>query len=270
MKVFISVDMEGICGLVHDAHVSKSDADYQWARKLMTAEASAAVEGALTAGAGKVVVNDSHASMRNILPEELHPEALLISGSCKPMSMMQGFDKKTDAVAFVGYHAMRGVSGGVLCHTYSGVAINELRINGRPCGEFAMNAYLAGYYGVPSVFVSGDDKIAKEAASFIPGIVCAVVKKGIGFYSAENMHPSRAQDLIMEKMATAVGQKDRIKPLKPPKRIRIEVDLVKNYMVDVCQRIPGVKHVNNRTIAYTCNDYQEAYNAILTIFTVAG
>lgn len=270
MKVFISVDMEGICGMVHDAQVTKSDTDYQWARKLMTAEASAAVSGALAAGATKVIVNDSHASMRNILPEELHPEALLVSGSCKPMSMMQGFDKRTDAVVFIGYHAMRGTPAAVLCHTYSGSSINEFRVNGRPCGEFALNGYLAGYYGVPVVFVSGDDKVAEEAESFVPGVVSAVVKKGIGFYSAENMHPEKARALIEEKVAEAVSLRKEIKPLKPTKRIRVEVDLVKNYMVDVCTRIPGVKHVDDRTVSYTCNDYHEAFNAVLTIATVAG
>ena len=108
MHVLISVDMEGVAGVVAQGHVSSNDKEYERFRKLMTMEASAAVQGALTGGATRVVVNDSHGGMTNILIEELNPAAELISGSPKPYSMMQGIGPDVDAVFFVGYHAASG------------------------------------------------------------------------------------------------------------------------------------------------------------------
>ena len=118
MKVFISVDLEGISGVVHDEHTGRTGKEHDRARKLMTGEANGAIIGALEAGASDVVVNDSHGTMRNLIPEELHEDAMLITGSTKPLSMMQGIDRGFDAAFFVGYHAGRGTLHGILDHTY--------------------------------------------------------------------------------------------------------------------------------------------------------
>ena len=129
MRVYISVDMEGIAGVVHWADTKLEGVEYERARHWMTGEANAAIEGALAAGATEVVVNDSHGHMRNLLAEELNPEAWLIRGSPKPGCMMEGLEPGFDAAFLVGYHALAGTGGGVLNHSFSGSAIASMKLN---------------------------------------------------------------------------------------------------------------------------------------------
>src|SRR3989440_12264087 len=154
MRVYISVDMEGIAGVVHEDQTNPVDprcaAEYARFRKLMTAEANAAIDGALEAGANQVLVNDSHWFMRNLLAEELNQAAVLLSGDPKPWSMMEGIDGGFDAAMCIGYHARAGTKNAVLDHTYTDRVL-EARLNGRPVGELALNAVLAGALRVPGV-----------------------------------------------------------------------------------------------------------------------
>ena len=138
VKIFISVDMEGVSGVVHRDHTARDGQDYEMARRLMTLEANAAVEGAFEGGADEVVVNDSHGTLRNLLPELLDARARHIAGSPKPQSMMAGLDDSFDAALCVGYHARAGTQG-ILDHTLSG-GMHDLRINGRSLGELGVNA----------------------------------------------------------------------------------------------------------------------------------
>lgn len=168
MKVLISADMEGTCGVVswvqvippEYAHGSDpvNQSEYDRARLRMTREVNAAIEGALAGGATEVIVNDSHDGMRNLIPEELHPECRFISGNDKPLSMMQGVDLDgVGAVFFTGYHAKAGTPHAPLAHTWTGW-LNDVRINGDSTGEFGINAIVAGHFGVPVVLVTGDEK----------------------------------------------------------------------------------------------------------------
>src|SRR2546421_10756593 len=154
MRVYISVDMEGIAGVVHESQTDPTTpafaAEYGRFRRLMTAEANAAVEGALAAGATRVLVNDSHWFMRNLLAEELHQAAELVAGDPKPRSMGQGIDEQEgfDAALFVGDHARAGTRNAILDHTYAD-RIYEGRLNGKPVGELGINAAVAGGCGGP-------------------------------------------------------------------------------------------------------------------------
>ena len=124
----------------------------------MTGEINAAINGAFEAGAKKVVVNYSHGTMRNIIPEELHKDAELITGSPKPMFMMEGLDSSFNAVFFVGYHGMRGSYPSILEHTYSSRVVYNLFMNNKLVGETGINAAIAGYYDVPVALVTEDKK----------------------------------------------------------------------------------------------------------------
>src|ERR1041385_8119040 len=147
MRVYISVDMEGIAGVVHESQTDPATpafaAEYGRFRRLMTTEANAAVEGALAAGATRVLVNDSHWFMRNLLAEELHPAAELLSGGPKLLSMMEGIEQGFDAAMLIGYHARAGAAAGSIDHTYTS-RVYEARLNGRAVGELGINAALAG------------------------------------------------------------------------------------------------------------------------------
>ncbi|HJS47741.1 MAG TPA: M55 family metallopeptidase, partial [Gemmatimonadales bacterium] len=188
MRVYISVDMEGVAGVVHEDQTNPVDprcaAEYARFRRLMTLEANAAVEGALDAGATRVVVNDAHWFMRNLLAEELHESAELVSGDPKPLSMMQGIADGFEAAFFVGYHAMAGTAEAVLDHTYTD-RVAAARLNGAPIGELGINAALAGAHGVPVALVTGDQAVAAEARALLGGgVATAVVKQAIGRQAA--------------------------------------------------------------------------------------
>jgi D-amino peptidase len=196
MKVFISADMEGISGVTNGEHVRRDGKEHERAQKLMTEEVNAAVEGAFEAGAKKVIVNDSHGTMRNIIPEELHKDVELITGSPKPMFMMEGLDSSFNAVFFVGYHGMRGFYPSILEHTYSSRVVYNLFMNDKLVGETGINAAIAGHYGVPVALVTGDKKLAEEAQTFLKNVKTVVVKEAVGRTAARCLSPIKARQLI--------------------------------------------------------------------------
>ena len=155
MKVFISADIEGVACVVSVEDGKLQGVEYERAREWMTGEVNAAVEGAFESGATEVVVADSHGHMRNIMAEKLHEDALLVRGSPRPGTMMEGLDESFDAAFLIGYHAMAGTPKGVLAHTYLGSGIYAIRLNGITVGEPGFNTALAGHYNVPVALVSG-------------------------------------------------------------------------------------------------------------------
>src|SRR2546426_12634919 len=204
MRTYISIDMEGIAGVVHESQTAPTTpafaAEYGRFRRLMTAEANAAVEGALAAGATRVLVNDSHWFMRNLVAEELHQAAELVSGDPKPRSMVQGIEDGGgggfDAALFIGYHARAGTRHPILDHTYAD-RIHEVRLNGKPVGELGLNAAFAGVHGVPVALVSGDSALAAEAKDLLgDGVATVVVKQAVGRHAAQSVAPAVACQMI--------------------------------------------------------------------------
>jgi D-amino peptidase len=185
MKVLVSADMEGVCGVTSWVQVMppeygsgpSSTVEYERARARLTREVNAAVEGALAAGADEVIVDEAHNGMRNLVPEDLHESVRFITGSDKALGMMQGIDEPgVGAVFFVGYHAKAGTPAAPLAHTWTGY-LNDVRLNGRSTGEFGINAAIAGHFGVPVTLVTGDDKaVAQQGCLFVPGVERAGVE----------------------------------------------------------------------------------------------
>jgi len=264
MKVFFSVDMEGVAGVVDWDHALRDKQDYQMGRELMIGEANAAIEGAVAAGAKEIFVADSHGAMFNMPPEKFHPAARIIQGRNKPLSMMEGISKDFDAVCFVGYHAMAGTSKATLAHTYTG-AIMQARLNGKPVGETALNGGLAAYFGVPVVFVSGDTALCREAKHFFPGAVTVAVKEGLGFRVANAMHPVKAREAIAAGVERALKAPRPAKNNLPKPPYRLEVDLREMWIADICQMIPGVVRRAGATVEFRHEDYLTVYGAFLTI-----
>lgn len=267
MKVFISVDMEGISGVVNWKQTEHGKEDYERFRKLMTQEANAAIEGAFEAGAREVLVNDSHGSMRNLILEELNPEARLISGSTKFMSMMEGIGQGFDAAIFVGYHSMAS-STGVLNHTYSG-KVSHYRVNGRVMGETGMNALVAGYYGVPVVVVTGDSEVTREARELLQTVETVTVKEPRSQFSALCLHPKKAQALIKETVKKALSNVRSYKPLEPPAPATVEVRFHTSGQADAACLMPGGRRLDPVTVEFTGKDYLEAYRGARTMITLA-
>src|SRR5712691_6488307 len=204
MKVFLSSDMEGTAGVVDWEQCIGQGPEAAAGRELLLAEVNAAIEGALAGGATEIVVNDSHANMRNLPPGQLLGGASYISGSHKPLYMMQGLDDSFDAVFFVSYHGSIGAPAG-LSHTYNPRAVMEARLDGVVTGEAGINALVAAHYGVPVVLVTGDRCACEETAALIPGVQAAVVKEPVSRLAAHSLHPSRACTLIRESAERAVA-----------------------------------------------------------------
>ena len=182
-KVFVSVDMEGIWGVGHGEQVNPGSPEYANARRWMAEDANAVVAGLFEAGAGEVIVNDSHGGMRNIVADTLDPRASLVSGSPKPFGMMQGIDASYQAAVFVGYHARAGSAPAILDHTIASATIRGIRVNGQELPELGLNAALAGYHKVPVILLTGDTETCSQARSVLgAGLTTAAVKEAIKKY----------------------------------------------------------------------------------------
>lgn len=264
MKVYISCDMEGITGVVSSEQTHMGNKEYERARKLMTEEVNAAIEGALLGGAQEVVVNDAHAEGRNILIEGLNPQAQLISGRPTPLSMMQGIDDTFDAAFFIGYHAQAGTNDGVLAHTWNSSRIYRVALNGVPIGEIGLNAALAGYFGVPVALVSGDRHLVEEAKALLgPGLETVVVKEGYGRCAARSLPPPLVHQLIKE--AAVRGLEKRGSPFQIAPPIHLTVDFALGVAVEMAELIPGVTRLKGQRVYYTHDDYLTVYKLFRAI-----
>jgi len=269
MKVFISVDMEGISGIVDTTETLSDHTEYQKSRLAMAADANAAIEGILDTGPSEIVVCDGHGKMINIPSDALHESAMLVRGTPKPLSQMAGIDAGFDAALFVGYHAMKGTRCGILSHTFSGKAIQYLKINGREAGETAMNAGIAGYFGVPLVFVSGDLAVAQEARALIPEIETVAVKEAISRVAAKCIHPQTARQMIRETVARALGKRTAIQPFAPDPPVTFEIRYSSEIMADAVALMPSAERIDGQTVRFVQDDYLKAFGAFRASVSIA-
>ena len=270
MKVFISVDMEGITALTDPEDVLPEGSDYQRGRVFMTRDANAAINGAFDAGATEVLVNDSHWIMRNLLIEQLDPRVRVIKGFHKPMCMVQGLDETFDAAVFVGYHSCAGTEGGVLNHTLLGKEVQNLLLDGEPIGETRLNSLLAGHYGVPVAFVAGDDAVCREAKTVLGGgLETFAVKDGIDMFAASCLHPEVTEQGIREGVARALGAASGREPyrMEPPYTFGFEWN--STTIASTCELIPGVKKPTPRVTEFTSDDLQESMGLIFAQLLLA-
>jgi D-amino peptidase len=263
VDVFISADVEGVAGIATWSQVMPGNDDYAMGRGLMAGEVNAAVEGALAAGATRVVVNDSHARMTNLLPDSLHPAARLVSGQFKPMYMLQGLDDSFDAAFFVGYHGAIGEPEAILSHTYNPRAIWEAKVDGRVAGEIGINAMVCEYFGVPIRLVTGDQATALEARETIPSVHVAEVKRSFSRTSAESLHPSEARDTIRREAETSLAALPDAQPLRRPHSV--ELTFLIADMAAMAEWIRGVERVTARTVRFRAADGLEAYQTLHAI-----
>jgi D-amino peptidase len=270
-KIFISVDMEGIWGVVHGEQVSAGTADYGAARRWMAEDVNAAIEGLLEAGAAEIVVNDSHGSMRNIVADALNPKAALITGSPKPLSMMQGIDASFDACIFVGYHARAGSTPAILDHTISSATVRAIRVNGQELPELGINGAIAGYYKVPVIMLSGDTETCAQAKTILGSeLVTVPVKEAIGRLAAKLLPAEEARKRLREAAKEALAKRDRIPPFRLNPPYAFELEFLNSAQAEPAALLPGVKRVNPRTVAFSANDYLEGFKLLRAIIALAG
>ncbi|MFC1783676.1 M55 family metallopeptidase [Planctomycetota bacterium] len=261
LKVFISVDMEGVTGVVNWEDVSRDGKDYDYFREIMTKETNAAIEGALAAGAQEIVVRDSHGSARNILPELLNRNAkLLRDWSGGHLSMMEGIDKTFDAVIFIGYHAKAGTPDAPLAHTMSSANITDVSVNGVSQPEAGINGLIAGCYEVPVVFLSGDKAICEQAKGLFGEVETCQVKEGIGSANL-NLHPEVARDKIRQGVTKALENRNKYKPYKLKGPYKLDLTLKNKDLVSKGATYPGATQVGEWLLTYSSDDMMDIIKA---------
>lgn len=252
MNVYVSVDIEGISGVVHGDMMMPDRREYDRGRRLMTEDANAAVEGAVRAGADYVLVVDGHGPMRNLLVEELHPAAHLLSGTgdAKEYCQLEAADsRRFDAAFLVGYHAMARTEWAIHPHTIAGAAVAELRLNGRPHGETGLNAALLASLGIPTVLVTGDERTCDEARAFLGEEIETVAVKEARGRSAAICRPlSVTRPEITAAANQALAERDRVTPYMPERPWRLEVDFVTMAQCDRAARAAGVERLGPLTL----------------------
>jgi len=263
MKVYMSIDLEGICGTTHWDEVTRGGERYHEFQKQMTAETAAACNGALKAGATQIYVRDGHDSAKNIIAADLPEPALLIRGwSRHPYMMMQELDSSFDAALMIGYHSLGGSPGNPLAHTMSNSRVVSVSINGLETSEFLINSYTAAREQVPVVFVSGDQALCEHASSIIPALQTAAVKTGIGD-STVNLHPRRVCREIEEKVSSALsGDLKSCLPILPES---FDVRITYTSCMEAYKNsfFPGATLEQDNMIRFESTDYFEVLKLFL-------
>ncbi len=257
MKVFLSADMEGTCGIVSWSETERNaPMDYTPMAQQMTREVAAACRGALEAGAQEVLVKDAHDSARNIDPMGL-PRGIRMhrSWSGDLLSMMCGLDQETfDAVFFTGYHAWAGCPGNPLSHTMN-LRNDHVTLNGMPCSEFLINAYTAGWCGVPVALLTGDKALCDFAKTLIPAITTVAVNEGRGG-GTTSMHPMEAIERIEAAAKVAVGKAQECY-VPMPDHFHMEIDFFKHHMAYAKCTYPGATLKDDKYVCFDTDDWNE-------------
>jgi D-amino peptidase len=269
-KIYISSDMEGVVGAVTGEQLGPSGFEYQRFREFMTAEVNAAIEGARSAGAGEILVADSHGNGQNLLIDKLPKDVKIVRSWPRPLGMVGGLDDSFDGVIFLGYHASTDNLTGVRAHTFSSARLTSVKLNGTPVTEGAWNAAIAGELGVPVIMVAGDDATVEEVSSLVGNVESAVVKWALSFHSATTLQPEAAYDLIRDKAARAVKNIKKYKPYRVKNPVTVELGF-KNYRaVEVLSYLSLFERTGSHTIRFAAKTMGEASLIRTFILTYNG
>lgn len=278
MKILISADMEGATGVTWPADVEPGTEQWQRCRRMFTSDVNAAVAGFIDGGADQVLINEAHATMRNLLLEDLDERAVMLTGRHKDLSMVEGIQQPdVSAVAFIGYHAGAGRDG-VLAHTYLPNSVTGVRVNGEPASEGRLNSFVAAEYGVPIVLVTGDDVTCTDAAGYAPQAPTVAVKDWVSRYSAVCRPPTVTAVAIRaaaERGMKLAGRSDEAgmgRRAGVAGSLRVEVDVDAAQLAQAAAVVPTVERTGERSVAYTSGSAWEmirCFKAVTTLIASA-
>ena len=258
LKVHISVDMEGIAGVVSPDQLGPSGFEYQQARAFMTGELLAAIEGAREAGATEILVADSHGNGQNLLIDRLPADVMVVRSWPRSLGMMAGLDSSFDAAVFIGYHSSTANPEGVRAHTESSANYAGLRIDGREVPEGGWNAAIAGHFGVPVVMVSGDDAAVAELRGLLGDIEGAVVKHPLSFHAAVTMTPQAAQALVKSRVRAGLARRRDFRPWRRAGPVAVDLTF-KNYRPSqVLALLPLFVRTTSHAVRFEARDMVQA------------
>jgi D-amino peptidase len=257
LKVYISADMEGVAGVVTGDQLGPGGFEYQQARQWLTNEINTAIQAAKDAGATEIVLSDSHGNGENILIDRLPVDVRVVRSWPRPLMMMQGIDESFDAVLFIGYHASTTNPEGVRAHTMSSGTLTAVRLNGVPVPEAAINAAIAGHFGVPVIMISGDNVIVEEARGLLGELEGAVLKEAYGFHSAMTVTPEAALPIIRGAVIAALERLEDFETYRLEGPVEVEVSF-KNYLpAELLSYLSIVDRVDSHTIRFVGKDMLE-------------
>jgi D-amino peptidase len=273
MRVLISADMEGATGVTWPGDVEPGTEQWQRCRRMFTSDVNAAIAGFFASGADEVLVSEAHATMRNLLLEDLDRRAVMLTGRHKDVSMVEGIqDPAVAAVAFLGYHAAAGEEG-VLAHTYLANSITSVRINGQVGSEGRLNAYVAAEFGVPVVLVTGDDRACADAAGYAPGALTVAVKECVSRYAAICKPPEETAAVI----AAAAAEAGKLAGRRTgedsdsgagPGGYTVEIEVDATHLAQAAAIVPTVKRTGDRTVSYRSDSAWDMIRCFKTVTTM--
>lgn len=268
MRVFISVDMEGVAGVATFDQVIRGGSGYPRAQELMTAEANAAIRGAFAGGADDIVLNDSHGTMDNLIHDRLDPRVRLVFGAPRPSCMVQGVSGEHSVAVFVGYHAAAGADG-VLAHTFSS-NFTEVRLNEEPVTEAEVNGLYAASLGVPVGVVTGDDQVCAVARKAFPGVTAVEVKKAVGFSATDTVAPHLARVLIEQAVGEAVSSATNLSVPTVPDSLVLDVDFALPLAADFASSVPRSQRLAPRTLRAEAANVDELIGFVMSWYYLAS
>jgi D-amino peptidase len=265
VKVFISFDMEGVAGIVDWAQCRPPGQAYEEGRALLLGEVNAAIDGAMAAGAKEIVCNDSHGTMNNLNPADLHGRAGYVAGRHKPRYMMEGLDDSFDAVFFIGYHGSISGAPSVLSHTYNPSVISRVSLNGVECGESGINGLVALGHNVPVALLTGDQVTIAEAEPFFKQVQHVIVKGSITRFAAAQVHPEEAREMIYAGAETAVRRLGSVPLPEIELPATLEVEFQTADMAHVACWVKGVERAGTRNVRIRSDDPIAVYQSFVGI-----
>ncbi len=272
MKVYVSVDMEGLAGIHAWKDVSNTSPSYK--RDLLEEQLRWLLSAMLEfENVEKITVADSHALGDNIPYSitELDERIELISGFPRKRYMMAGLDETYDRVVFFGYHSGVGALHGLMDHTYSSTTFHNVWINGLRMNESLVNAAYAGHLGVPVCMIVGDEALKSELGDLLDRIVYVSTKSGLSRFSARFVSKKRLEKEIKDgvKRALSKSRDDlRIYRFEPPVELKVEVN--RSEFADALEMIPGIERLNGRMLKFINDDYSVVFDTLLLMAFIGG
>ncbi|MXN79826.1 aminopeptidase [Burkholderia sp. 4701] len=264
MKILISTDIEGVAGVFATEQTRPGNPEYERARRWMTAEANAAIEGAFAGGAQAVWVNDSHGGFRNLLPDALDSRVRVVLGKPRMLGMMAGLKQRPDLVFMIGYHA-KSQTRGVLAHTINSFAFTQVWLNGVELGEAGLYGALAREHGAHVALASGDDVFAEETQPLFPAARFATVKTAGGAATGDTLTPAaacaRIEAAARETVEHARSAGWHAGPLRPePAACTLRVQTA--ALADLFGVLPSLERVDAVTLRFDAPSVEHAVRTL--------
>jgi D-amino peptidase len=256
-KILVSVDIEGVAGVYHPEQARPGNPEYERARRLMAAEANAAIAGAFDGGAGEVLVNDSHGAFRNLPPDLLDERAQAVQGKPRYLGMVSGVELGVDGVCFVGYHS-RAQGRGILAHTINSFAFARIALNGRELGEAGLYGALAGAYGAPVLMASGDDVFIDENRELFPQARWVRTKRATGAHSGISLSPAQSCAAIRQGAREAMALCGGVAPFAIDGPVTVDLQTQGPALADLFCQWPALERTEGDAVRFTADGTEAA------------